>query len=222
MAISFVSSASAAATSFTMPTHQTGDLLLVGAFRSNNATFVVEPPLGWVTLDCLFSSNNHSYLFSKIAQSNAEVSGTFANADGICCCVYRSDQYLLECANATFSQHTVGSGGSISYLAPLTDSQITNRWFGALVTSRANDSDCEVAPSGMTNRVSQICTSPTGELAMHDTDGNVAGWTTTNYTLTSGTTARVLTATYEIAETGQSLAAGGGVRIPNIRGGADQ
>lgn len=208
MTISFVGATSAAATSLTLPTHAAGDLILIAAMRNNNTASLVIPPAGWETVFGYFSSNNHQYLFQRTAQASGESSGTFANADLLAACVYRSSSNILCACNTWQVAATIGSGGSIAYTQSYTTSQTSNKWFGGLITNRVNDSNCETAPTGMTNRTS-ITGASANEIAMHDTNGNSSSWASTNVTLTSGTSTRVVASTFEIIETAQSLTVGG-------------
>lgn len=81
--ITFVSGASYQASSGTVPTHQSGDLIIVAAARDGDVT----PSLG-----SGFTSVYNGTMFRvgyKIAASSAESSGTWSNANGISIAVYR-------------------------------------------------------------------------------------------------------------------------------------
>jgi hypothetical protein len=88
MAISYISSASAATTTVAMPTHQTGDLIIAFAYRDGNTT-APALPAGWTNIDNSGANTNSARLAYKIAASGSETTGTWTNATGIVVQVYR-------------------------------------------------------------------------------------------------------------------------------------
>ena len=88
MSISLVSNAQAATNTVSMPTHATGDLLLV-CTTNDNATTTPTLPTGWINLWALGSGTGAMTVGYKYAQSNAETTGTWTNADQISVTVWR-------------------------------------------------------------------------------------------------------------------------------------
>lgn len=88
MSISLVSNAQAATNTVTMPTHATGDLLLV-CTTNDNATVTPTIPTGYINLWALGSGTGAMTVGYKYAQSNAETTGTWTNADHISVTVWR-------------------------------------------------------------------------------------------------------------------------------------
>src|SRR4051812_8291221 len=89
MAISYVSDASAAASTVAMPTHAAGDLIVAFAFRDGSVT---NPslPSGWTDVGAPTGANLCSIRMGfKIAASSSETTGTWAAATGVTVAVYR-------------------------------------------------------------------------------------------------------------------------------------
>ena len=130
MAISVQSSASAASTSLTMPSHQAGDLLVMLVARTTQASISV--PSGWKRFDGRSGGFGHTFLASKLAGSSTETSGTWTGAEGLICAVLRdSDNYILEMGTGGMTGLTASS---ISF-APLLDSDATSTSFNARVSN---------------------------------------------------------------------------------------
>lgn len=71
-----------------MPTHATGDLLLV-CTTNDNATTTPTLPTGYINLWALGSGTGAMTVGYKYAQSNAETTGTWTNADHVSVTVWR-------------------------------------------------------------------------------------------------------------------------------------
>ena len=95
MAISVEASASAASTSLTLPSHQSGDLLVMMVTRTTQASITV--PSGWRRFGGRSGGHGHNMLAAKRAGSSSETSGTWTGAEGLICAVLRdSDSYAVE------------------------------------------------------------------------------------------------------------------------------
>lgn len=89
MAISFVSTASAAANTVTMPSHVAGDMIVAFAFRDGN-TAPPTVPAGWIMQYVPGGGTDCSVALAfKFAASGSETTGTWTNATGISVAVYR-------------------------------------------------------------------------------------------------------------------------------------
>ena len=106
MAISYVSSASAAATTVAMPTHQVGDLIIAFVYRDGNTTAPALPS-GWTNIDNSGANTNSARLAYKNAVSTAETTGTWTNATGIVIHVYRGTGGIGASAVGGASSNTV-------------------------------------------------------------------------------------------------------------------
>lgn len=124
MAISYVSSASAAGNTVAMPTHQAGDLILVFAYRNDNAS---APSIGsgFSNIHGTGGGNtNGSRLAYKWAMSSSESVGTWTNATEIVVHVYRgvtgigaNSVGLGSSASVTYPALTLAKPGGASWVA---------------------------------------------------------------------------------------------------------
>ena len=218
MAITYVSAVAAAATSMTLPTHAKNDLLLMFAY-ANTGVPTITVPAGWIPLESAIASSGRTGLIAAATATSASVaSGTWTNATHILCAVYRSDasKFLFPGFSATSAP---GTTTTISYIAIAAANKVTSNsnWIVAFIgTSTDVTTGAETAPSGMINRYSLASS---GEVAVHDTNADVASFSSTTVTASSNVNTRIYT--LEIIETDIAIPAGG-VRQVNIRGGADQ
>lgn len=205
MTTSYVGSAFAEATSVTLPTHQSGDLIIIMATRWASTT-VPTVPSGWSVLFSRNTSNRTVIIACKIASSSSETSGTWTNAEMLACGVWRDDtNYLVPGAIASAAQT---GGTTMAY--PLLDAvntirQRSSSWvagFGGVALNSINGQD---APTGMTNRGS-LAGASTGEVAIHDSNGNTTWSSTVNVTLSSATSSQ--STTIELWDTGIAKSAG--------------
>lgn len=220
MTTSFVGAASAEATSLTLPTHQRGDLIVICAAAGNISNLTL--PSGWTLLMTRQGSASLAAITAfKVANSAAETSGTWTNAVLLQAGVWRhTDKVLIvngvneNAANAT----TTITFPALAITGSAPNIMTTQNWVGAFALSSSNTNDFETPPTGMTNRAVISGTSAL-ELALHDTNANVASWSSTNRT--ASVSASYHTRMFSIEPTGFDKAAAG-FRPVNIRGGADQ
>ena len=157
MAISYVSSASAAANTVTMPTHAAGDLLIAFAFRSNSATLPTMPS-GWSGGFNPSGQNVSSMIIGyKIAASGSETTGTWTNATGIAVTVYRkasTETWTTPTVMYNFGSSTTISWASSYYLGPYhTISQSnTQVWYARFAGHATATNLTSTTPSGWTAR----------------------------------------------------------------------
>jgi hypothetical protein len=218
MAISRVSSTSAQATTITIPTHQSGDLILIGAARNNSTPPTL--PAGWVQIAASGAglTNNSITLGWKIAKSSIETSGTWTNAISLHCAVYRGSAGYLH---TNTSAVTTSTTTTVNYAA-LTGQRIgiLDCWYLAFVFQNDTTNLLETAPTGMTN-VNVETIAGIGKSAFHDTNSTLlAAWTTRTVTLANAAASRPYV--INLIEIDAPAFGGGGFRPVNIRGGADQ
>lgn len=106
-AIEYVSSASAAGTTVSMPTHQAGDLLIVIAGRSNNTA----PGLasGWTNIENSGSNGQSVRAAYRVATSSSMATGTWTNAQFMSVLVLRNAEYR--------SRNIAGGANTVMYPA---------------------------------------------------------------------------------------------------------
>jgi hypothetical protein len=234
MTVSYVSQASAAANTLTLPSHQAGDLLVMLAMRYSSPSPGTIPST-WVPR--WLGQHNGSFVIShlavayRIAASSAETSGTWTNFTHLLCAVYRDDANYLVLNAPMYNR---GTGTSVTFSAILANpalSRISTGSFGTQMAQNTgwligvagthlNNAGIDAPPSGMVNRGSRAGAS-NGRIALHDTDSKVSSWTAASTTVASSTD--WMTNVVEIIDTGfAKITSGGGFRAVNIRGGADQ
>lgn len=174
MAISNISSASAAAASVAMPTHAAGDLLLFSAWR-NGSTTPPSLPGGCTNIQTAFQTLYSIRVGYKIAASSSETSGTWTNATHICVSVYRGQHATTPIGGSNTGTGT--SSSTVNYPSvTMTVGDGTSWVMGSAGISSA-DVDINTAPAGFTNR-----TNTSNLTALHDTNAGVASWAGVNDT----------------------------------------
>ena len=220
MAISRVGSASAQATTITIPTHQSGDLILICAGRNNTTAPTI--PSGWVIMSNTGASGVSSSIGWKIAQSSSETSGTWTNTSVLHCVVYRGSTGILTISSA------VGPGGgtstSVSYSATTNGlvyrSGVDDNWYIGNGFQLNSTNSLETAPSGMTN-VNVESSAGVWKSVLHDTNASqLSNWAVASTTV--ATSAAYITRVLQLFEFDGPAFGSGGFRPVNIRGGADQ
>lgn len=133
--ISYVGGQTASATTLTVPTHQTGDLILFYAYRDGSLTPPTVPS-GYTSITSVTRNSaygNQSMVAGyKIAASSSETSGTWTNASILLCQVYRPNT-----ANTTINIGATATGNNapLSNTATLTALTCTNTGLGSWVTA---------------------------------------------------------------------------------------
>jgi hypothetical protein len=220
VSISRVGSGSAQATTIAIPTHAIGDLIVIAANRNNTTAPTV--PSGWVIANNTGVSGTSTALAWKIAKTSSETSGTWTNASAMHVAVYRADAGLLAVSTAlgaaAFSGTTVPYNGQVNGIVYRTG--LLDNWYFATAVQLNSANSLETAPSGMTNI--NVESSPgVWKSVMHDTNGSqLSSWANTNVTVAN--IANGQTRLIQIFEFDGPTGTGGGVRMVNIRGGADQ
>jgi hypothetical protein len=220
MAISRVGSASAQATTITIPTHQSGDLILIVANRNNSTAATI--PSGWVVLNNSGASGVSISLAWKIAQSSSETSGTWTNASAMHCAVYRGSVgslvMNLPVGAATGNSTTVFFSTLASGLVYRTGQE--DNWYIGTAIQLNSANSLETAPSGMSN-IHVESSSGVWKSVLHDTNASqLSNWSSVSITVAN--TAQYISRVAQIFEFAAPAGGGGGFRPVNIRGGADQ
>lgn len=205
MTISFVGAASTAASSLSLPSHQARDLVLLGVYRDNNANATGDVD-GWTQL-CAAGANTNWLAVYAAFSNGSLVSGTWSNATHLAALVYRSANLIIP---APFAQTGASSAASgVTYPVIPGAPNGLSAWYAAFGGIRVNDTDIEVAPSGLTARTN-VAGASTGELAAFDTNAAQDGFTPAlTYSLTIGTTtAAYRSATIQLVDSGIAMPSG--------------
>ena len=222
MTVSFVGSASAEATSLTLPAHQAGDLIVLFVLRNGSIT-PITPPAGWLVAGtAAFAVSAGLQTVFKIAASSAETSGTWASASLMGCVVYRhTTSYLILSApsgsrSAAGGSTTVNFGQKAGYTAATVPGSVSDRmfqptgWVGAVAATTSGTVTTGGAPTGMTSRLSATGASANG-IYSFDSNAAIASF---NITTTTAASAIVtVTHTFEIIDSGILKASSGGIQI---------
>ena len=222
MTTSFIDSAVAEATSLTMPTHQAGDMLVMYA-GIVTGTGTITIPSGWRVV-CFRAINNSmsSVVAVMTATSGAEVSGTWTSAELLACVVYRDSVNYLRVGG---SNQGGSSGVTITYPALIpygsstsSSSMRASSWVVGFGLASVNTGSLETPPTDMVNRAT-LAGASVGEIAIHDTVGDVSTWPATNVTIDAGNNHA---AVIELVDSGYAIAAAAasGGTIFNVIGAA--
>lgn len=214
MTVSFVGSASAEATSLTLPAHQRGDLLVMFAWNGASLTAPTVPS-GWhiaYSFTNATGANRGGVVAYKNAASASEASGTWTNAQLLGCVVYRDDTNYLTVGgvngqvnfNSTTIQHVILQVNTQS--ASLTKLRAASSYILRMAACTSNSSDIETPPSLYTNRVA-IAGASANELVIHESNTSLASQGATNQTINQTVVAS--TVTVEILDTTIVIPAGG-------------
>lgn len=182
--ISRISSASAEANTVTLGTHAQGDIIIIYAVRDGSTTNPTIPA-GWTNI----TNTSDGTLMSisvgwKIATSNANTSGTWTNATGLMCHVYRGADQIKPFGAITFN---ASSATTVTYGATtgVTKVRMDNQWMVAFTTCTGVDTTTlNTAPNGgYTNVINAL--GATQDMVSFDTNGPVETGVASN-TVTHG------------------------------------
>ena len=183
--ISRISSASSEANTVTLGTHQLNDLIVISAFRDGSATNPTLPA-GWT----LITDTSDGTLCSitvgwKLAISGADTSGTWSNATGMLCHVYRGADPVAPFGTIQFDG---GASATLTYgdTTGATKGRMNNQWFVAFAHHRSVDTTTMTnAPTGYTLVITAL--GVTQDQVSFDTNGPVEAGFASNTVATGGT-----------------------------------
>lgn len=182
--ISRISSASAEATTVTLGTHAAGDIIIICAVRDGSTT---NPsiPAGWTNI----TNTSDGTLMSisvgwKRAASGAETSGTWTNATGLMCHVYRGPDPIRPFGSITFN---ASAATTVTYGATtgVTKIRMNDQWMVAFaICTGVDTTTLNTAPNGgYTNVINAL--GATQDMVSFDTNGPVQTGVASN-TVTHG------------------------------------
>lgn len=192
MAISYVGQA-VGTNSATLPSFNSGDIAIVFAFRDGSTTNPTVPS-GWtnITNTADGTSCSASVGWRRLINSDT-TTGTWTNASRVCVGVYRGcEPFISPIGGGANSSGTT----TTTTLAAVTMTRSDGTsWVVGGIGHRSVNTDLEVAFTGMTNRANGV--DATAEASLHDTNGGVASWSSTNRTIT-GTASGWVSRTVEL------------------------
>ena len=162
------------ADSATLPTHATGDLILIYAFRDSNDTSITLPA-GYTSIADGGTGNSSHRIGYKIATSAAETSGTWTNSQDLIAVVYTSAGTLG--IGSAFSQRLNEFSALVYYDTFTLDVTDGTSWVVGANGNRGSAADTSIAPASMTNRAQHL-NGTASESGLHDTNGGVTAWAT--------------------------------------------
>jgi hypothetical protein len=160
-------------TSATIPAHQQGDLIIIGAFRDGNNTSPALPSgQNWTNLNNVGANTCSMRVAYKFARDSNEVTGTFTSATTVIVAVYRNVRSIGA------STTNGGASTTVNYPAISMQNVDNTSWVCAFAGHRSTNTSLETAPSNMV--FWQGIVDATDEMALHDTLGGVTSWTSQN------------------------------------------
>lgn len=183
--ISYKGVARAFATSVTLPSHATDDMIVMLAGGFYDATQITIPS-GWTEITKILDdpSNYQAILAYKVAASGGETSGTWTGASQVNAVVWDG----VASIGGSSSQKSTGS--TVYWPAVTMSVSGGSSWVAGLIIALGDSTGIATAPTGMTNRSS-------GSLsANHDTASGVSSWS--QKTTTMGLTGNRYVFTFEL------------------------
>ena len=167
----YISGATAASTTVTMPTHAAGDMILIHVWRKTSAVAPTNPGLGWVVLNAILNPTCAAYYAYKIAASSSETVGTWTNATGMSVVVYRKDKartWLLPAiimgGASSNSISWPGSGSSLNYYGngymSSPSQSNTEKWYIRSAAHRSATNMLTNTPSSWVRRTGSASNTP--------------------------------------------------------------
>jgi hypothetical protein len=169
--ISYIGSATGI-TSATLPSHQTGDLLLAYAYR-DGSTAAPTNPSGWTSIASGNGANTNSALLTyKIAGSSSETATGFTSATSLIVHVYRNINAASPIGGNNFA---TASSSTITYPTLTMTSTAGKSWVAGFAGHRSTNTAIATEPTGLVNRSS--VSDATDQAAGFDTNSGVTAWT---------------------------------------------
>lgn len=201
--ITRVGANSAQGATITIPAgHRVGDVIIMFAFRDGSVTNPTIPS-GWTNITNTTDGTSCSVSMGwKIATSTSETSGTWTNATGLVCHVYRGQQNIRSLTPFGTITATIGSTNTITFGArALAASGVTgSSWFLGFIGHSTADTTIETAPTNMQMTTNSVGAS--AEEAGFDTNGPaIENWPATNVSI-SGTAGNWITVVIELKAQG--------------------
>lgn len=193
----YINSGTAEATTITIPSgHQSSDYLLTFAFRDGSTTLPTVPA-GWTLIKSQTGATCSGVLAYKVAASSSETSGTWTNATGLVCHVYRNIGSIGTCVSTGPT-----ASATVNYPADTLSNPFGSSYVVGFAGHRSVNGSLATPPTGMVNRCVQE--GATNDLAGHDSNGGLSSWSSTNVS-TAETSSGYVTFVVEIIPSGVSF-----------------
>ena len=204
MSISRVGTATGT-TTWTVPAHAIGDIIVTFAFRTASAT----PPAlaaGFTNIFTIVGTTSSARLSYRIATATNDAAGTSTNATATVGHVYRSSLISAGGSIAIGGSASTHAAASLTVNFPaLTLTNAAGSWALGFAGVSNTSQTISTAPSGMTNE--SLETAAASQAAGFDTNGTVTSWSSTNATDT-GTAGNTCSCTLELCENAAGSAIG--------------
>jgi hypothetical protein len=219
MSISFIGSASAEATSITLPAHQAGDLIILAVGKAASASWSV--PAGWTQVMNRTNATAPARglrVSYKIAASASETSGTWSDAELIAAAVYRDTSNYMTAVHASsgsFNNSTNLRMNTVGVYLQNVVAEFAARlvqesaWIFGAYYAVENGPTVSSLPALYTQR-ERITGASTGQLILLDTNASMTSVSLTDGVMSSA--ANSISSTMQIVDTG--IAKSGGSSRP--------
>jgi len=165
------------ATSVTIPTHSTGDLLIIQSFREASGGGITAPGGAWTASASADADNTSMRVGYQIAASSSQTSGTWTGAEILIACVYSGASGIASTSPVV--QSGTATTATYSALTLESDGGAGTSWVFACAISRNQDGtlDSDGPNGGATTEAlrGQIVVGG-GEAVCWDTNGAVSAW----------------------------------------------
>ena len=184
--LAYKSSSAVAASTMTLPTHATGDLIVMVSIRNGSTTAPTLPAgVGWIEpAACTAGGNSTSYRVAyKVATSASEAAGTWTNATHLIAHVYSGGTSVAACASTSAASST-----TVTYPALTMTDTDGSSWLMAVGFSSAASNVETVPPTSHTARATvgagpeassfdraNVTSSPTSQGVTVNASGNTRG-----------------------------------------------
>ena len=218
MTIALQGNGSANADSVSIPSHAAGDLIVIHSMNHASAT-VPTKPSGWVTSYTASVAGGSVLISYKHAQSNAETSGTWTNADHLFVTVWRGGANTIVVPEFISTQ--TGTSATIAYPAQTAGTVKTDAANMALLAYvlNSNTSNTLLAP-GATTDLQSATDSSTWQAKQYYQLNRTATWASTNVVQATSAFYRSLMLTLVESDL-YGISSGGIFFRPGMSGGLD-
>lgn len=192
--ITYIASTYTNGNTATIPSHQVGDLIVIIAARSGSNTPPTIDP-SFTTLDASLGGSGSAAgaIGYKIAASNSEVSGTWANANAMTAAVYRNVDATTPIPVRSKNANWAGAINYPALTLTVTDSSSRVVAYGFHRSATASFAS---APGATSTRLTYTNGSTIG-VGLYDTNVGVASWSSTNQSV-SGTSNAYFSVVFEL------------------------
>lgn len=219
MTIALQGNGSALADSVAVPSHLVRDTIMIHAMNHASTTLPVKPDASWITSYSASIAGGSVLVAYKHAQSNAETSGTWTNADHLFVTVWRGGTNTIVVPEFISTQ--TGTSVTIAYPAQTAGTVKTDAANMALLAYvlNSNTANTLLAP-GATTDLQSATDSSTWQAKQYYQLSRTATWASTNVTQATSAFYRSLMLTL-IESDLYGISSGGIFFRPGMSGGLD-